>query len=322
MKDTLRVYTGLLTVLAALGLLLWMPAQAAEGARQGLALCAQVLIPSLLPFLILSSLCTALGLPALLAGTCAPLLTRLGLPPVCAAPLLLGLTGGYPVGAAALAELVRAGTLTDEAASRALPWCNNTGPGFIVGVAGAAVFGSVRAGLALYLCHVLAALALALASAKRCGGGAAMLPAPPSSSLAAALPDSVRSAATAMLGICAYVVFFSVLTALLRAAGVFSALSAALALRFGTEMRFASALLSGLLELSSGVGAMRGLPPTPGNAALCAFLLGFGGLSVHAQTLYAVSGTTIKCARHFAGRIVHGLLSALLSVCLFTLLRI
>ena len=319
LKQKLAFLGDLGAVLGAFWLLLRLPAAASEGARQGLALCAGVVVPSLLPFLILSALAAALGLPAALARLSAPALTRLGIPPVCAAPLVLGLMGGYPVGAASLAGLVRGGLLSKEEASRALPWCNNTGPGFIVGFAGGAVFGSVRAGLLLYLCHVLAALTLALCSGAKAKKQALALPAQPRKHLAAALPESMRAAAINMLCICAYVVFFSVLSALLRATGVFSAPAAALSLRFGTEMRASYALFSGVLELSSGVGALRGMPLTLGSAALAAFLLGFGGLSVHCQTLYAASAAEIKCARHFAGRILHGLLSALLAFGAFSL---
>ncbi len=314
---------GLVPLLAVFALLLWMPGEAAEGARQGLSLCAGVVVPSLLPFLILSALAAALGMPAVLARVCAPLFSLLGIPPVCAAPLLLGLTGGYPVGAAALAELVRSGALSPEEGARRLPFCNNTGPGLIVGFVGAGVFGSVRAGLALWLCHALAALALAALGGGRLSKAPTPQNAAPPEGLAAALPKSVQSAALSMLSICAYVVFCSVLTGLLRASGLFSSLAAALCSLFrGAEMRFFTALLSGLLELSTGIGAMRGMPPTPLNAALAAFLLGFGGLSVHCQTLCAVSSAKIKCARHFAGRIVHGFISALLAFALFTVFRL
>ena len=44
--------------------------------------------------------------------------------------------------------------------------------------------------------------------------------------------------------------------------------------------------------------------------------------SVTAETLAAISGTKLKCARHFVGRIGHGIISAILTFLLFTLLRI
>ena len=136
---------------------------------------------------------------------------------------------------------------------------------------------------------------------------------------AQALPDSVRDAAVATLHICAFVVFFSVLASLLRALGLLSFLALDLTRCTGAEPQFSLALLTGLLELGSGIGAMSGLAPTPENLAMAAFLLGFGGLSVHCQTLSVLNGTNMKCARHFVGRILHGALSALYAFLLFRL---
>ncbi len=310
MKKQVRLFAPLLPPLALLAALLVYPSAAAEGARSGLSVCAGVVVPSLFPFLVLSALLSAQGLPAALARLLGPPLARLGLPPEAAAPFLLGLCGGYPVGADAVARLVREGTISPEEGARLLPVCNNTGPGFIIGTAGGAVFGSVRVGALLYLSHVLAACTLAL----RPGARAKARPIPrgalPAPVRADVFPSCIAAAASVTLNLCGYVVFFSVLGALLRGAGVFSALAGAVSVRFGAEMRWSAALLAGLLELGGGVAAMRGMPAHPANLALTAFLLGFGGLSVHAQTLAAVSGTNIRCARHFAGRILHGFLSA------------
>lgn len=324
MKRNPTMSAALLPALAALALLVAMPREAAEGARSGLSVCAQVIVPSLLPFFILSGLLSALRLPDLLAHAAAPVLRLLGIAEHAAAPLLLGLTGGYPLGAAAVGEMVRSGTVTPEEGALMLPWCNNTGPAFIIGAAGAAVFGSAKCGFGLYLCHIASALSFALLSSRR-----KSTPARPKQSEAAApatfsvaFPAAVGAAVTAIANICGYVVFFSVLTALARAVGLFSALSAQIARITGTGLQFSNALLCGILELGNGIGAMQGLPPTPRNLALAAFVLGFGGLSVHCQTLAVLAGTNIKCARHFVGRIIVGALGALWAFILFTLLRI
>ncbi len=321
MRSKILSCLAFLPPLALLALLLLTPSAASEGARSGISVCTGVIVPSLFPFLILSSLLSSIGMPEALASLAAPLFRTLGLPPVSAAPFLLGLCGGYPVGAVSVAALVRSGAISPEDGSRMLPYCNNTGPGFIVGVAGGAVFASIRIGLFLYLCHVLSALTLALLFGRRCGR-AELRRSAAAASLAAAFPASVGAAAEALLSICAYVVFFSMLTAILRSAGLFSSAAALLALRCGTELRFCTAMLTGLLELGSGIAALRGAAASVQNLMLAAFLLGFGGLSVHAQTLSAVSGTDMKCARHFAGRILHGLLSAAYVLLLFRLLRI
>ena len=305
--------------------LLLAPAAAAAGVRAGFRLCAETLWPSLLPFFVLSGLLTALGVPELLArplGT--PMGALFGLPGAAAAPLLLGLTGGYPIGAAAAAEMAARGILSREEAERALPVCNNTGPAFLVGAAGG-VNGSARIGLALYACHILAALAVGvlLSAGHRRGGARPALPAQARAvHFSAALTGAVRGAADAALSLGGFVVFFSVLRALLDANGGLSALAGAIALRAGLPLQSVRAAIAGVLELGAGVSALRGAAPTPGNLALCSFLIGFGSLSVHCQTLAAASRAGLKTARHFAGRLLHGCLAALAAFLLFTLLRI
>ena len=317
--------TALSAAFAAGGffLLVLLPAEAADGARSGLRVCGGVIVPSLFPFLVFSGLFSALGLTGALANAAAPVFRLVGISAYACGPLLIGLLGGYPVGASALAALVRDGLISPREAERLLPCCNNTGPAFIVGAAGSAVFGSASAGLGLFLCHVLAALTLLLLAGGSSDGSPVRRPAGHAAAgFSEAFPDCVRAAAVTCVHICGFVVFFSVLTALLTALGVFSALSAALAMHLGTELQFARALLTGILELGGGIAAMRGLPPTPQALSMCAFVLGFGGLSVHCQTLAVLSGTKIRCARHFVGRICHGALSALYAFLLFTLLRI
>ena len=315
MKKTL-FFVSLALTLAGFAALAAAPAEAAEGVRRGLSVCAGVIIPSLLPFLILSSLLTALELPRLLARIAGGLMSRLfGVPGAAAAPLLLGLTGGYPVGAAATAELVKRGELSPEEGGRVLAFCNNTGPAFILGAAGSGIFGSARLGLLLYLSHILAAVAVGLlfSAGKKSYTLAALRP--PETpvalrSLPETLPECVKGTVAAVLNICGFVTLFSAVTALLDARGWFSGAAGFIAAKTGAELHFVRALLTGVLELGGGIGAMSGLSPAPQNLALASFLLGFGGLSVHCQTLSVVAGTELNTARHFWGRLLHGALSA------------
>lgn len=324
MKRFSRHGFSLIAALAALAGLVALAPQATEYARNGLRLCAMVVIPSLLPFFVLSSLLSALGLPQLLGRLFEkPMRALFKVSGEGLTPLLLGLTGGYPVGAAALAALVREGRLSREEGERLLPVCNNTGPAFIIGAAGVGVFGSTRWGVLLYICHLLAALTLGvLFSRKQVHETDAPPPPQPSADLLQALPDSVRTAATQMLSLCGFVVFFAVITGLLDELGLLSSLAADLSLRLGWELGACRALLTGILELSGGIGAMRGLSPTASHLALAAFLLGFGGISVHCQTLSAVEGSGMKSARHTVGRLLHGVLSAIFAYAFFMLLRI
>ena len=114
---------------------------------------------------------------------------------------------------------------------------------------------------------------------------------------------------------------FSTLRAMLDALGITSAAAGVLIERFSLPPQFAFALLTGFLELGGGISAMHGMAATVQNLALCSFLLGFGSLCVHCQTLAAVAGAKIKTARHFVGRLLHGAISAGITFLLFTLLQ-
>ena len=108
-----------LAALLALALL-WNAAAAAEAVRRGVTLCLTSVIPALFPFFAVSSLLVSLG-----AGDAARVLERpfralFRCGGAGAAAFLLGMIGGYPVGAATVASLVRQGDVSPAEGRRLL----------------------------------------------------------------------------------------------------------------------------------------------------------------------------------------------------------
>ena len=295
---TMKKHLPVLAVLGLFALLVIFSGQAAEGARQGLAVCTATLIPSLLPFFVLADLLSALGLPDLLGDLFGGAMKRLfRLSSEGAQAFFLGLSGGYPLGASLVADLRRRERIDRPSAERLLAFCNNSGPAFIIGAAGG-VFKSPKAGLLLYASHVLAAVTVGVLFR---GQGPARDPEPPAAGAAAppfgrALTAAVSKAIGSTATVCGYVVLFG---ALLGAAEPYLALPP-----------LAHALVCGFLELGTGVAAMAGQTPAPVPLALTALIIGWGGLSVHCQTMGVLAGTDIGCARHLAGRALCGLFAA------------
>ena len=195
------------------------------------------------------------------------------------------------------------GAMLTAEGERLLAFCNNAGPGFLLGVCGAGVFSSSRAGAALYLIHVAAALCAGLLICR------ALPPVPhgtyPHKSakaqhLSTAFPAAVQNALTGCLNVSAFVVFFTVLARLL--------------LHFLPEA-FASslpcALLLGFLELTSGVLS---LPCSRAGFLACAALLGWGGMSVHCQTLSVLAASPLSARYYLKGKVLQALLSLLLAL--------
>ncbi len=310
----LRTALPLLAGLGAMAALMLCPETAAESARQGLRICGQMLIPSLLPFFVVSALLRAWGLPGVLGRLFGNLTAKLwGMSGAGVSAFLLGVTGGYPLGAATIGQLRRDGAISKMDAQRALCFCNNTGPAFLVGAAGSGVFHSSGIGLTLYLTHVLSAVMLGMLTAPRTLGN---LPAERTyisvAGFSEALTEAVKTSVETLLTVCGFVVIFSVITGLLQDE-IFH-FSGLLSSYTGMELTAAKALLTGILELGGGLGAMEGLSPTAGNLALAAFLLGFGGLSVQAQTAAVLRGTDLRLAVPVFCKLAHGILSALLTL--------
>lgn len=295
--------------------------QVIESCRYAVELCLSLILPSLFPFFVLSVLLNRLGLPGYLGRLLTPLASRVyGITGAGASALLIGLTGGYPLGAAYIADMERSGAITAREGERLLAFCNNSGPAFIIGAVGAGAFGSGKAGLLLYLCHVLSAMLTGLFFRQKdyCRE------IPPlqldTVYISHALPEAVKQAMGALLNVCGFVMCFTVLVGLLDAGGAFSLLCGQLSAAFGLELQFTHAALTGVLELGSAAGALRGLSPTPLNMALAAGILGWGGISVHFQTLAVLAGSKIKGALHFAGRLISASIGMVLAYALSMLL--
>ena len=143
------------------GVLIWFLADAdrvRRAAAEALILCGSSVIPALFPFLAVSALLISLGFGDWVSPHLAGLMALFRLPGSAGSALLLGLVGGYPIGARTAADLYEKGLLTSGEAERLLSFCNNSNPVFLVSVLGAGVFGSVRAGIYLWLIHILSAL--------------------------------------------------------------------------------------------------------------------------------------------------------------------
>ena len=269
-------------------------------AAEALSLCARSVIPALFPFLVVSSLLLSLGLGELLspmlAGLMEPLFRVDG---VGSSALLLGLVGGYPIGAKTAADLYRGGRLSRPEAERLLAFCNNSNPVFLISVLGVGVFGSVRAGVWLWLIHLLSALLTGLlfrnhgGPARRQAGGTAAFQAV---SLFAAFVAAVRESLSGMLSVCAFVTFFYVLVRPLASLG-----------------GWLGPVLVGLTELFSLTPLLR---PDRFGFILASAMAGWGGLSVLCQTAAVLEGSGLRLHSCAAGKAVQGLLAGLLAALL------
>ena len=293
----------LLLPLAGIGLFLLFPARAAAGAAAGLRLAGEVLIPSLFPIGVLSGCLLRMGPEATAERLAGRAVRRLfGLPGTGALPLILGLLGGFPLGARLVASLYREGRLSRAEALRLSALCNNAGPAFLLGVAGSAL-GDLRLGAALMVVQLVSVLLTGLLL-REPGSAARRAPAQPAEKpgFGDALLRSIGDTAGAMLTLTGTVTFFCAAQACLEGA-------------LPTDRRppLVRAAASGLLEVSGGIAALRGLAPES-TFPLAAGLIGWGGCCVHLQAAEALRAAGLPVGPYLRGKLLQAAICLLLAV--------
>lgn len=114
-------------------LMLCFPKETLSGASDGLLLWFQIVLPTLLPFFILTNLLIHTNSIVYISYVCSPLLQRLfSVSANGSFAVLAGFLCGYPVGAKVTADLAKTKRISLSEAKYLLSFCNNTSPAFIM----------------------------------------------------------------------------------------------------------------------------------------------------------------------------------------------
>ncbi|MFD1776037.1 sporulation integral membrane protein YlbJ [Paenibacillus rhizophilus] len=330
-------------------LLLLHPEAALGAALRGLAIWWDVLFPSLFPFFVISELMLGFGVVHLFGALFDPLMRPLfRIPGTGGFVMAMGYVSGYPVGARLTAKLREQNLLTRVEGERLVAFTTSSDPIFLLGAVSVGFFQNAALGPCLAVAHYGSGLLVGLLMSfhgRKEEAGAALGSIPgqetPRSgkpkhqktgglgaafasmaearrrdgrTLGELLKGAVQSSLHLIIVVGGLVVFFTVLMELLNRAGVmaflFSVIGRFLSL-FGFPGGLAEAITSGFFEVTLGAkGAGNAAAPLPFKAAAAAFILSWGGLSVHAQVASIWNGTGLRYMPFMAARFLHAFLAA------------
>ena len=214
------------------------------------------------------------------------------MPPGSSRYFLTGILGGYPTGAACIAQSHRQGRLDRQQAEFLLCFCNNAGPAFLFGIAGS--FCSVGQAFVLWGIHILSALLTC-----------ALLPKPTAAdpipsvdrntpTLSAVLVQSVKSMGT----VCGWIVLFRILISFCDRWFLWL---------FPT---YTKTIFYGILELTNGCCSLASVASPALRFLLFSAFLSFGGLCVAMQTQAVAAPLSIRWYR--IGKCIQCLVSLIL----------
>lgn len=304
MKHLFSVFGFLLILLVACCLILNTQTTFAA-IQDGLLLCANAILPNLFPFFVLSDFWIRSGNAEAIARITEPVIRHLfHISGTASSAFLLGIVGGYPIGAKTIAHQYIEGQISKHDAERALLFCNNAGPAFIIGIVGITVFHSTAIGIALYIIHLLTAITIGilLRPKKHTRECCINQKTDTKKPLIPLIIESVSQGSHTAIQVCMFVLFFSVVSNMVE-------------LILPTHLPPAfSTILLGLLELTNGTRLLSvSAIQLRAKFAISAFLLGFGGISVIFQSLSLLYPSGLSAKKLLFGKLLQGIFSALIA---------
>ena len=276
--------------------------ETANAVRNSFVSCAVNVLPTLFPFMVVSSIIVKLRLvrPAERILT-KPFVKLFGLPPASVTPYLLGLTCSFPVGVSSTAEAYGNGLLTLDEAERTAALSNNTGPGFIVAVAGITLGHNVKTGMLIYISEIVSSLIAGSFMFHGCKPAKEfneINTKMQNRNIGKVISESISGAVFAVGAVTANVVFFSTL-------------SKTISLSFGIINPTFQLFSDVLLEFTEGVKSSLNLGGSVG-VALAAFSVCSGGVSVLCQSASVASAAGFSVKKSALFKLFQGTIAALI----------
>lgn len=299
-----RYFTSL-CVIALFVLMLLFPQPVFKGASSGLLLWFNVILPTLLPFMIVSNLLIGTRAIDAISKVFGPVMCRLfGVTRYGSFAIIAGFLCGYPMGGKVTADLVRKQYITWQEGQYLLSFTNNTSPMFIISYV---VWQNLKdtsrtmpALLILILSPILCSFLFRIyyrPGARIHSSGCPPLP----KAAAASLMDScIMNGFETITKVGGYIMLFSILIALLQ--------------KLPLDHFLFSLLLLPSLEMTNGIPLLCASPLSADACfVLSLALTSFGGWCSVAQTRSMVQGTRLPITPYLIEKLITTLVTSLLA---------
>lgn len=271
-------------ITAVIAVLIVMNKAAKMGAAEGISMCENIVIPSLLPVLILTGIIQNSQCSIVFEKLFGAVFEKVfHLPRCCCTAVILGLIGGFPCGGVLTQNLYVRGYIDEKTAQRVMCFNFCGGLAFIVTAVGSVNYGSTKTGLILYCVNVISSLTAGVITALFCREKIINIEASYKHlPLSDALVKSTENCIHSLLVMSAYIVLFSAVCS------VFSI----------------PEYIYPLIEITKGICSPVSIP-----LDYCAFFLAFGGFCIHFQLMGILRSFKMNYFKFFIYRIFCGVLS-------------
>lgn len=340
-KIIIPLFTAFLASVLAASMIIF-PQETFQAAFRGLDAWWSIVFPALLPFFVMSEILMGLGVVDFMGVLLEPVMRPLfNVPGSGAFVMAMGYTSGAPIGTILTVDLRKKNLCTPQEAQRLMSFTSNTSPLFLFGAVSVGMFHNVSLGLTLALSHYLANITIGVllgrfsrkekVSKIKTSRRKRNLFFEASIALiehrnmdkrpiGTLLADAVVKSAQTLSMIGGYIIFFSVLTEILNLLGLLDIIAAFLLLilkPLGLDPSIGTAVATGFFEITLGTKLCSEVSTTlPVQVLAASAIMGWGGLSIHAQVASIIKDTDIKIHTFTFARCLHAVLAPLFSLVL------
>lgn len=309
-------------------IIILFPKTALSGAGEGLTLWFNKVIPSLLPFLIGTSLLNSLGFCSFLGVLFSPLMNKIfKISGEGAYALAVGLTSGYPIGAKTTCELRQSGILQKNEAQRLLGFANNSGPLFILGTAASSMLMCPKIGYIMLFIHYASAIITGLflrlfrskseqnksikqkATLKNAVMALILFREKNQKPFGTILSQSIKSSIETIAQIGGFIVLFSVISKIII-----------LLTNNFFQSNYIKGLIIGIIEITNGC-AFLAQDKTPLCICIITAIISWGGLSIHSQSIALIVKSDLSPLLYILSKLFQGICAFFISLIFIPIIK-
>lgn len=307
------------------------PEIAIDSAKDGLYLWFNILLPSLLPFLVLSELFISSGFVQLFGKLLGPIMKPIfNVSGSGAFPLLMSIISGYPVGAKLTSDLRKSKLITKDEGNRLITFTSTSGPLFILGSVLIGMLNLPQFSLLMILPHYLGIITVGIlfrfyktssnASKSKYKNSIYTMNhiginnSDNKESLGKIISTSVKKSIDSILLVGGFVIVYNVIINLLLISKFMKQGVVTISNCIGTNPQVIEGIFAGVIELTTGCQKISIVNINPiYKIMIINFLIGWGGLSILSQAISFISQTDISSLLFLFSKFLHGIFS-----CIFT----
>ena len=282
----------------------------------GLSVWATAVLPSLLPFFIITKSFSAINIIPF-KNRFFSLLSKLFKVPSCGIYIfIMSVISGYPVGAKLIEEFYKIGCLNEKQATKLVAICSTSGPLFIVGTVGIMFLGSIKLGFILLIAHIVGVILNGILY-RNCITTNLMFEnlSKTTNKNANILYDIMINSILSVLVVGGYISIFFMIIDMLSFCNITVVLNEILhkiLFRFGIEKEATMSFFNGLIEVTNGCNSLSLLSlSNVKKVVISSLLIGFGGCCVHMQSLTFLLSSKVNLKFYFLSKTTQSILSGI-----------